>query len=85
MPLKDLPATFSARVETIADKPMFRGVYISRRCVRPRQAFTNGPDTRERCSRIFSLMHKDTRYLPAPASGNVGAIRRQAKRFYPAR
>jgi putative SOS response-associated peptidase YedK len=73
-PRKDVPATFNARAETVAEKPMFRGAFKYRRCIIQRAGSTSGPEARAPGSRIILRRPTVRRCWPSPGSGTAGSI-----------
>ena len=57
-PLGELPSTFNARAETVAEKPMFRAAFKSRRCIIPASGFYEWTGEKG---------HKTPHYFSAPS------------------
>jgi putative SOS response-associated peptidase YedK len=73
--LKEIPATFNARAESVADKPMFRDAFKGQRCIIPASGITNGPATRATSSRIFSRRPTAPPFSPSPPLGSLARSR----------
>jgi len=58
-PLKELPATFNARAETVATKPMFRSAYAKRRCIIPSSGFYEWKGPKGKKQPYFILPARD--------------------------
>ena len=76
-PLRELPATFNARAETIAEKPMFRSAFASRRCIIPASGFYEW--TGAKGARTSALFH-GARRRPARIRRLVRELSRRRER-----
>ena len=73
-PLKEVPATFNARAETVAEKPMFREAFKKRRCIIPARGFFEWTGEKGARRRICSRPPTARRCWPSRGCGTTGAI-----------
>src|SRR2546430_6040647 len=75
--LKELPATFNARAETVAEKPMFRDAFRRSRCLIPASGYYEWQDT-PGGKQPYCFTRRDG--APVTIAGAVGPVARQASR-----
>jgi putative SOS response-associated peptidase YedK len=83
--LKEIPATFNARAESVADKPMFRDAFRGQRCIIPASGFYEWTgDKGNKQPHLFTAADGSP-ILAFAGLGIAGAIARPARIFCRAR
>jgi SOS response associated peptidase (SRAP) len=73
-----VPATFNARAESVADKPMFRSAFKERRWILPASGFSEW--TGPKGAKQPHLFHRGRRLTPARIRRPLGSLKRSAYR-----
>jgi putative SOS response-associated peptidase YedK len=81
-PLKDLPATFNARAETVAEKPMFRTAFKTRRCIIPASGFYEWTGNAGARTLHHFFRRGPVNRSPSPHCGSKPSILTQASLSY---
>ena len=76
--LGETPATFDARAESVADKPMFRDAFKGQRCIIPASGFYEWTGEKGNKQPHPFTAADAPLFLPSPAFGIAGAIARPA-------
>jgi hypothetical protein len=77
--LKEIPATFNGRAESVADKPMFRDAFKGQCCIIPASGIYEWTGDNGNKQPHLLTAANGSHVLPSPASGIAGAVARPAR------